>query len=87
MERKIRLLLFCPALILSVPACDLSREHRINTNGPFKHAMELDVKTLLNYVPDRLFAKFYIETGLKPKAEYYKGWENEMLAGHSLGIT
>ena len=54
-------------------------------DGPFKHAMELDVKTLLNYEPDRLLAKFYIEAGLEPKAEHYMGWENEMLAGHSLG--
>jgi uncharacterized protein len=53
--------------------------------GPFLHATELDVKTLLNYEPDRLLAKFYIEAGLKPKAEHYMGWENEMLAGHSLG--
>jgi DUF1680 family protein len=53
--------------------------------GPFKHAMDLDVKTLLNYEPDRLLAKFYTEAGLVPKAEHYMGWENEMLAGHSLG--
>jgi DUF1680 family protein len=53
--------------------------------GPFLHATELDVRTLLNYEPDRLLAKFYIEAGLKPKAEHYMGWENEMLAGHSLG--
>ncbi len=53
--------------------------------GPFLHATELDARTLLNYKPDRLLAKFYIEAGLKPKAEHYMGWENEMLAGHSLG--
>ena len=54
-------------------------------DGPFLHATELGIKTLLNYDPDRLMAKFYIEAGLKPKAEHYMGWENEMLAGHSLG--
>jgi hypothetical protein len=54
-------------------------------DGPFLHATELGIKTLLNYEPDRLMAKFYIEAGLKPKAEHYMGWENEMLAGHSLG--
>ena len=53
--------------------------------GPFLHATELDARTLLNYEPDRLLAKFYTEAGLKPKAEHYMGWENEMLAGHSLG--
>jgi DUF1680 family protein len=53
--------------------------------GPFLHATELDMKTLLNYEPDRLLSKFYTEAGLKPKAEHYMGWENESLAGHSLG--
>jgi len=54
-------------------------------NGPFLHATELDAKTLLNYEPDRLLSKFYTEAGLKPKAEHYMGWENETIAGHSLG--
>ncbi len=54
-------------------------------DGPFKHATELNVKTLLNYDPDRLLAKFRIESGLEPKAEHYGGWEDETLAGHSLG--
>ena len=53
--------------------------------GPFLHATELNVNTLLSYKPDRLLAKFYIEAGMEPKAEHYMGWENEMLAGHSLG--
>ena len=54
-------------------------------DGPFLHATELDVKTLLNYEPDRLLARFYSEAGLKPKADPYMGWENETIAGHSLG--
>jgi DUF1680 family protein len=54
-------------------------------DGPFLHATELDAKTLLNYEPDRLLSKFYAEAGLKPKAEHYMGWENETIAGHSLG--
>ncbi len=53
--------------------------------GPFLRATRLDIKTLLSYDPNRLLAKFYTEAGLKPKAEYYPGWENESLAGHSLG--
>ncbi len=53
--------------------------------GPFLHATELDEKILLGYEPDRLLSKFYSEAGLKPKAEHYMGWENETLAGHSLG--
>ena len=54
-------------------------------DGPFKKATDLNKISLLKYEPDRLLAKFRKEAGLKPKAENYYGWENEMLAGHSLG--
>lgn len=54
-------------------------------DGPLLHATELDAKTLLNYEPDRFLSKFYSEAGLKPKADHYMGWENETIAGHSLG--
>jgi DUF1680 family protein len=54
-------------------------------DGPFKRATDLNIKSLLNYEPDRLLAKFRIQAGLKPKAENYHGWEDESLAGHSLG--
>ena len=35
--------------------------------------------------PDRLLAWFRKEAGLAPKAEAYKGWERQTIAGHSLG--
>ncbi len=54
-------------------------------DGPFKRATDLNILSLLNYEPDRLLAKFRIEAGLKPRAENYHGWEDESLAGHSLG--
>jgi uncharacterized protein len=54
-------------------------------DGPFLHATKLDEQALLSYEPDRLLSKFYSEAGLKPKAEHYMGWENETIAGHSLG--
>lgn len=54
-------------------------------DGPFKHATELNIESLLRYDPDRLLSKFRSEAGLKPKAEPYSGWEGESLAGHSLG--
>ena len=54
-------------------------------DGPFKHATELNIQSLLNYEPDRLLAKFRSEAGLKPKAEAYGGWEAMTIAGHSLG--
>ncbi|MDD4644358.1 MAG: glycoside hydrolase family 127 protein [Bacteroidales bacterium] len=54
-------------------------------DGPFKHAMELDKKVLLDYQPDRMLSKFYKEAGLTPKAEHYHGWEDGTIAGHTLG--
>ncbi len=54
-------------------------------DGPFYRATELDKKVLLNYKPDRFLARFRIEAGLKPKAEPYHGWEDNTIAGHSLG--
>jgi DUF1680 family protein len=54
-------------------------------DGPFKKATELNIKSLLNYEPDRFLAGFRREAGLKPRAEQYHGWEDETLAGHSLG--
>jgi len=53
--------------------------------GPFKHALELNIQSLLNYQPDRFLAKFRKNAGLEPKAEHYHGWEDDTLAGHSLG--
>jgi len=54
-------------------------------DGYFKHATQLNVQSLLNYEPDRLLSKFRSEAGLKPKAEHYHGWEDNTIAGHSLG--
>jgi DUF1680 family protein len=54
-------------------------------DGPFLHATELNSAVLLNYEPDRFLANFRTESGLEPKAEHYLGWEDQTLAGHSLG--
>src|SRR5690606_28322127 len=54
-------------------------------DGPFLQATELNVQSLLNYQPDRFLAKFRSEAGLEPKAEHYHGWEDNTIAGHSLG--
>ncbi|MCK4343863.1 MAG: glycoside hydrolase family 127 protein [Bacteroidales bacterium] len=62
---------------------ELTEVHLLD--GPFKHATELNVKSLLNYEPDRLLATFRTEAGLEPKAEHYHGWEDNTIAGHSLG--
>ena len=54
-------------------------------DGPFKHATDLNVTSLLNYEPDRFLARFRTEANLESKAEPYQGWEAETIAGHSLG--
>ena len=54
-------------------------------DSPFKNAMELDEKYLLELDPDRLLCWFRKEAGLKPKGEVYGGWESDQLAGHTLG--
>ncbi len=54
-------------------------------DGPFHQATGLNMVTLLNYEPDRLLAKFRSEAKLEPKAQHYHGWEDNTIAGHSLG--
>ncbi|MFC5283018.1 beta-L-arabinofuranosidase domain-containing protein [Pedobacter alpinus] len=49
-------------------------------NGPFKHARDLNIQTLLKYDVDRLLAPYLKEAGLVPKGESYKNWEG--LDGH-----
>jgi len=53
--------------------------------GPFLKATQLNETILLNYKPDRFLAKFRLEAGLEPRAEHYHGWEDNTIAGHSLG--
>lgn len=53
--------------------------------GPFKKAMELNAAYLLELEADRLLSRFRSESGLEQKAEAYGGWEQETIAGHSLG--
>ena len=54
-------------------------------DGPFKTAMEADVRYLLVVEPDRLLADFREHAGLPAKGKRYGGWESEGLAGHTLG--
>ena len=52
-------------------------------DGPFKHARDLNIKTLLEYNVDRLLAPYRKEAGLSPKDSSYKNWEG--LDGHVEG--
>ena len=49
-------------------------------DGPFKQAMDLNVKVLLEYDTDRLLAPYLKEAGLPKKAELFPNWEG--LDGH-----
>lgn len=52
-------------------------------DGPFKHAQELNIQTLLKYDVDRLLAPYLKEAGLPAKAESYPNWSG--LDGHISG--
>jgi DUF1680 family protein len=49
-------------------------------DGPFQHARDLNIKTLLEYNVDRLLAPYRTEAGLAPKAPGYSNWDG--LDGH-----
>jgi DUF1680 family protein len=52
-------------------------------NSPFKHARDLNIKTLLQYNVDRLLSPYRKEAGLQPKDSSYTNWEG--LDGHIAG--
>jgi uncharacterized protein len=54
-------------------------------DGPFKHAQDLNVTTLLKYDADRFLAPYLKVAGLPPKAVNYPNWESEGLEGHMAG--
>jgi uncharacterized protein len=54
---------------------------RLN-EGPFKHAQDLNIQSLLKYDPDRLLAPFLREARLESKASPYGNWESDGLDGH-----
>ncbi len=54
-------------------------------DGPFKEAMERNAAWLLAFDMDRLLAGFRTSARLEPKAEQYGGWEQQGVAGHTLG--
>jgi len=69
-------LLFCNSIIAqdklypnTFPLSDVTL-----LNGPFKHARDLNIQTLLKYDVDRLLAPYRKEAGLTPKGESYENW-------------
>ncbi len=55
------------------------------SEGPFRRAMQLDMKYLLDLDADRLLSRFRKFAGLEPKAPEYGGWESMTISGHTLG--
>src|SRR4030095_2754304 len=52
-------------------------------DGPFKHARELNIQTILKYDVDRLLAGYRKQAGLKPKDSSFSNWDG--LDGHVAG--
>jgi DUF1680 family protein len=83
--KKILLIIICDFLFVSYAQDKLySNEFPLTDvillNGPFKHARDLNIQTLLKYDVDRLLAPYRKEAGLEPKAQSYPNWEG--LDGH-----
>ena len=53
--------------------------------SPYATAVEVNRQYLLRLSPDRLLHNFILYAGLPPKAEIYGGWEDDTIAGHTLG--
>lgn len=52
------------------------------TNGPFKHALDLNTQTLLKYDPDRFLAPYLKVASLPGASNNYENWESDGLDGH-----
>jgi uncharacterized protein len=53
--------------------------------SPYLAAVESNRTYLHSLEPDRLLHNYRINSGLEPKAAIYGGWENDTIAGHTLG--
>ncbi len=72
-----------PKIQMKAWAFDLHRVRLLE--GPFRQAMQRDLKYLLSIDADRLLSRFRQFSGLKPKAPEYEGWESDTISGHTLG--
>lgn len=86
MTRKVLFIGFCLLIILtgSLHAVEYFPLEQVQLlDGPFKHAQDLNLKTLLEYDVDRLLATYRKEAGLEMKGELYPNWSG--LDGHVTG--
>lgn len=91
---KLKIFPFCFLTILMFSCVNQKSEDLLYSNtfslkdvvlldGPFKHARDLNIQTLLKYDTDRLLATYLKEAGLPEKASLYPNWEG--LDGHVTG--
>ena len=71
-----------PAVTQKVKPFNLN-DVRLSEGSPFKHAMDINAKYLLELDADRLLHRWRKNAGLEPKAPLYKGWEET--SSHMLG--
>jgi DUF1680 family protein len=94
-NNKIGLMKKYPVLIaaayLSLACIEIQAQDKLYSNefplkdvtlldGPFKHARDLNIETILKYDVDRLIAPFRKEAGLPEKAPLFPNWQG--LDGH-----
>ncbi|MFD2744693.1 MULTISPECIES: glycoside hydrolase family 127 protein [Sphingobacterium] len=78
--KRLLLPLVLPLCVSSICAQEKLYPHTFSladvqiAEGPFRHAMNLNVETLLAYDVDRLLAPYLKEAGLEPKAPSFSNW-------------
>jgi DUF1680 family protein len=73
--------------VIKIAAYPFSLKQVRLLDGPFKQAMERDLKYILELDPDRLLHNFRLNAGLPSSAQPYGGWEKPdvELRGHTVG--
>jgi len=88
--KKIKSILYVSACLLLVDSSTYAQDKLYKNEfpladvklleGPFQHARDLNIKVLLEYDVDRLFAGYRKEAGLPEKAKTFTNWDG--LDGH-----
>jgi hypothetical protein len=73
--------------VIKIQAYPFSLKQVRLLDGPFKQAMEHDLKYMLELDPDRLLHNFRLNAGLPSSAQPLRGWEKPdvELRGHTVG--
>jgi len=91
LHMKIKAISLCIAIVLLSFGLGTQAQNKIYPNefplqdvtmstGPFQHARDLNIKTILQYDSDRLLAGYRKQAGLPEKAKSYPNWDG--LDGH-----